>query len=353
MIRKRIGMKLFKEALSIVLILFILVLISIILISAVGSDVSQAFSSFVRGIFGSLYGFSEVLVRATPLILAALGVSVGFRTGFFNIGAEGQIYMGAAAATAAGLLFSGLPAALLVPVTILAGFLVGGFWSMIPGFLKARFGLSEVINTIMFNYIAINIVGILVRTILKDPNYPLPMSPEIPDAMKLAQFLYPTRLHTGFFVALGTVVFLYFLLWKTIAGYRMRMVGFNPRASLCAGISVNRNILTAAILSGGFAGVAGAVEIAGIHHKLLEGFSPGFGYVAIIIALLGKNHPFGILFSGIGIAALQIGSMTMQRQAGVPASISWIIMGVLVLLILGRKIMMTFLFSRNTGRILS
>ena len=353
MIKEGLWTRIIREVLSIVLIMSILLLITVILITAVGSDVSNAFSSFFRGIFGSLYGFSEVLVRATPLILAALGVSVGFRTGFFNIGAEGQIYIGAAAATATGFLFSSLPAFLLVPAVIIAGFLAGGFWSMIPGFLKARFGLSEVINTIMFNYIAINIVGILVRTVLKDPEYPLPMSPEIPAAMKLAQFLYPTRLHTGFFIALGSVGFLYFLLWKTFAGYKLRAVGLNPRASLCAGISVNRNILIAAILSGGFAGIAGAVEIAGIHHKLLEGFSPGFGYVAIIIALLGNNHPLGILFSGIGIAALQIGSMTMQRQAGVPASISWIIMGILVLLILGRRILIAYIFSGKSGRVLS
>jgi simple sugar transport system permease protein len=336
-------MKHVKDILSVLVITLILPVISILLISAVGSDISVAFSSFSRGIFGSLYGFSEVLVRATPLILAALGVSVGFRTGFFNIGAEGQIYMGATAATATGLLFSGLPAILLIPLTILSGFVAGGFWSMVPGFLKAKFGLSEVINTIMFNYIAINIVGILVRSLLKNPEYPLPMSAEIPDAMKLKQFLFPTRLHTGFFIALASAAIIYILMWKTIAGYKLRAVGFNQRAAKCTGISVYKNVLLASILSGGLAGVAGACEIAGVHHKLMEGISPGFGYVAIIIALLGKNHPLGIIFSALGISALQIGSMTMQRQAGVPASISWIIMGSLVLLILGRRTLLSAL----------
>lgn len=346
------SMKQIKNIISVLIITLILLFIIILLIGAVESDLSDAFSSFSRGIFGSLYGFSEVLVRATPLILAALGVSVGFRTGFFNIGAEGQIYMGAAAATATGLLFSGLPAILLIPLTILSGFLIGGFWSLIPGFLKARFGLSEVINTIMFNYIAINIVGILVRTILKNPEYPLPMSAEIPDAMKLNQFLFPTRLHTGFFIALGAAVLIYILMWKTIAGYKLRAVGLNQRGSKCAGISVYKNVLLASLISGGLAGIAGACEIAGVHHKLMEGISPGFGYVAIIIALLGKNHPLGIIFAALGISALQIGSTTMQRQAGVPASISWIIMGALVLLILGRQTLMKFLSGKNDVEVL-
>lgn len=340
-------MKQLKDIASILLIALILLLISMALISAVGSNISQAFTSFSRGIFGSFYGFSEVLVRAIPLMLAALGVSVGFRTGFFNIGAEGQIYMGAAAATAIGFLFSGLPAILLIPLTILAGFVFGGLWSVIPGFLKVQFSLSEVINTIMLNYVAINIVGILVRTVLKDPEYPLPLSPEIPEAMKLFRFFFTTRLHSGLIIAIVSACLVYILLWKTITGYQMRAVGLNPRAARCTGISVYRNIIFAATLSGGLAGLAGAIEIAGVHHKLLEGISPGFGYVAIIIALLGKNHPLGIFFSSLGIAALQIGSNTMQRQAGVPASISWIIMGVLVLLILGRRILLIAMKGNN------
>ncbi len=315
----------------------IVLLCASLLIRAVGSDAGKAFSSFFRAIFGSLYGLSEVLVRATPLLLTALGVSVGFRTGFFNIGAEGQIYMGAAAATAFGLAFPGLPPALMIPGAFITAFLTGGVWSMVPGVLKARFGLSEVINTIMFNYIAINIVGILVRTVMKDPDYPLPISPEIPEAMKLSPLLSPTRLHGGLFLALGAALLVYLLLWKTCFGFKLRCVGQNSRAAFCAGISVYVHLLAASLLSGGLAGAAGASEIMGVHHKLLEGISPGFGYIAIIIALLGGNHPFKIILSSLGIAALQIGSATMQRQAGVPASISWIIMGILVLLILGKE----------------
>ncbi|HDN59221.1 MAG TPA: ABC transporter permease, partial [Candidatus Marinimicrobia bacterium] len=271
-------MKYLNNILSITIIILIIVLVTIGLISAIGSDVTKAITGFFWGIFGSFYGLSEVLVRATPLILAGLGVAIGFRTGFFNIGAEGQIYMGAIAATVIGLEFPNLPPFILIPLVILGGFLLGGFWAVIPGFLKARFGLSEIINTIMFNYIAINIVGILVRTSLKDPNYPLPMSPELPENMYLQQLLYPTRLHIGFIIALVASLLIYVLMWKMVAGFKMRAVGLNPRGSKCSGISVYKNILLASLISGGLAGVAGVSEIAGLHYRLLEGISPGFGY---------------------------------------------------------------------------
>ncbi len=334
---------------SYLLLAAIVIVAAVLSITAVGSDVGKAFAGFIRGAFGSTYAVSEVLVRATPLLLAGLGVSIGFNTGFFNIGAEGQIYMGATAATVVGLFLPGLPAWLLLPLAIVASLLAGGIWSAVPGLLKARLGLSEVINTIMFNYISIGIVGILVRTALKDPQYPLPMSPELPEAMSLPTLLEGTRLHAGFIVALVAAMIVFVLMKKTPVGMTMRVVGLNPRAASVAGISVPASVVIASSLSGALAGAAGAVEVAGIHHKLLEGISPGFGYLAIIVSLLGRNSPAGVVAASLGIAILQVGSMTMQRQAGVPTSISWIIMGLLVLLILGRTTIFGFLFRGAWG----
>jgi len=342
-------MKTLRVLVSYLLVAAIVILAAVLSITAVGSDVTKAFGGFLRGAFGSVYGMSEVLVRATPLLLAGLGVSIGFSSGFFNIGAEGQIYMGATAAAVVGLFLPGLPGPILLPLAILASLAAGGLWSAIPGFLKARLGLSEVINTIMFNYIAINIVGILVRTVLKDPNYPLPMSPELKDAMALPVLLEGTRLHAGFIVALAAAVLVLALMRKTPIGFAMRVVGLNPRAASVAGISVPASIIAASTLSGAFAGAAGAVEVAGIHHRLLEGISPGFGYLAIIVSLLGKNNPMGIIAASLGIALLQVGSMSMQRQAGVPTSISWIIMGMVVLFILARTTIFGFLLRGTTG----
>lgn len=315
----------------------VVLVVSFLLILMVGSSIALSLTSFMRGVIGSWYAFSEVLVRATPLILAGLGVSVGFRTGFLNIGAEGQLYMGAIAITALGVYAPALPAPFMILLAIVLGFLAGGLWSVIPGILKARFGLSEVINTIMLNYIAINLVGILVRTLLKDPSYPYPMSPMLPASASLFQLLPPTRLHAGILIALATAGGIHTLMFHTSAGFRMRAVGLNKRASLCAGISVTRNIVLSSLISGGLAGVAGVCEVAGLHHRLIEGLSPSYGYLAIIVALLGGNRPLRIVFSAIGIAALQVGSMAMQRGAGVPTSIASIIMGLLVVMILARK----------------
>jgi simple sugar transport system permease protein len=310
--------------------------VSALMILAVGSNIGDALGGFFRGIFGSWYNLCEVLVRAAPLILAGLGVSAGFRTGFTNLGAEGQIYMGAIAITMLGLSAPSLPAVLMIPLAILGGFLFGGIWSVIPGLLKARFGISEIINTIMFNYIAINLTGLLVRTLLKDPAYPYPMSPMLPPAAAFPVLLEPTRLHGGFPLALLAAWGLYLLIFRTSRGFEMRAVGLNSRAARCAGISPWKNVVFSAFISGGLAGLAGVGEIAGLHHRLLEGISPSFGYVAIIVALLGHNHPAGVVVSALGIAALQIGSKSMERT-GVPTAIASVIMGMAVLLILARK----------------
>lgn len=310
--------------------------ISVAFIAVFGSDIGQALAGFIGGISSSSYAVSEVLVKAVPLTLCGLGIAVGFRSGFINLGAEGQLYMGAAAATSVGLLFPGLPKFVLLPLMILAAFVAGGLWSLVPGFLKARFGISEIIVTIMFNYIAINIVGILVRGPLKDPDYAYPVSTPLPEAGLLSPLFPPGRLHQGLFIALAAALIIYILVWKTPMGYQLRAVGQNARASHCAGISIYKNVIIAAMISGGLAGLAGMGEVAGLHGKLLEGISPEYGYVAIIVALLGKNHPLGVLIAALGLGALQVGSLAMQRSAGVPTSISSIIMGLIVLLILAR-----------------
>jgi simple sugar transport system permease protein len=326
-----------KTTVSYIIIMAIVLGFSALLILSVGSSVPKSLFSFFKGILGSPYAISEVLVRATPLILAGLGVGIGFRTGFINIGAEGQLYMGAIAVTALGMFAPNLPAVVMIPLALLLGFAAGGLWSFIPGILKARFGISEVINTIMFNYIAINLVGILVRTVLKDASYPYPMSPTLPKATYLFKLLPPNRVHAGFLIALLCAFLLYLLLFKTWTGFCMRSVGINSRACQCAGISVFKNVAVSSLISGGMAGIAGVCEVAGLHHRLLEGLSPSYGYLAIIVALLGRNHPLLIVVSALGISALQVGSMSMQRSAGVPTSIASIIMGLIVVLILARK----------------
>lgn len=326
-----------RTILSFAVMIIVILLVSFLLIAMVGSDIPTSLASFFRGIGGSTYAMAEVLVRATPLMLAALGVSVGFRTGFLNIGAEGQLYLGAISITWLGMTFPTLPAPLMLVLSLVLGFLSGGLWALIPGLLKAKFGLSEVINTIMLNYIAINLVGILVRTSLKDPTYPYPMSPMLPASTNFLHLLSPTRLHAGLLLALVCAALVYLLMFRTTLGFCMRAVGLNARACQCSGIAVSKYVIISSLISGGLSGLAGVSEIAGLHHRLIEGISPSYGYLAIIVSLLGRNNPVGIVFASLGIAALQVGSMSMQRSSGVPTSIASIIMGLVVIMILSRK----------------
>ncbi|MCK5052069.1 MAG: ABC transporter permease [Candidatus Cloacimonetes bacterium] len=339
-------MKYTKELVSTLIIIIITFLLAAVLIIVAKYDPGMALRSFFYGIFGSLHGFAEIMVRATPLILAGLGVSVAFSTGFFNIGAEGQLYMGAIAITCVGVFLPPMPAVLHITIAITAGFLLGGIWAVIPGFLKAKYGVSEIITTIMFNYIAINIVGILVRTVLKNTESALPYSSVMPKSLSFPLLLYPTRLHGGFILAIVSAVLIYIIMKKTTIGYELRVVGFNKRAGTCSGISVYKNIVLASLISGGLAGLAGVSEIAGVHHRLLEGISPGYGYIAIIVALMGRNHPLGVIISAIGLSALQVGANSMQRQAGIPTSITSVLMGVIVLLALSKNIMFSGILKK-------
>lgn len=323
-----------QKATSILIIVAVTIIFSLLLIMGAGCSLPDALRGFFKGAFGSAYSIAEVLVKTTPLTLCGLSVACGFFSGFTNIGAEGQFYMGAVVATYVGMYWTNLPCWLLLILSIVIGFLVGGIWAMIPGILKAKFGISEVINTLMFNYIATGIVGILLQTGLKSPDAYFPVSSYIPKGMWLPTLIPGTRLSFGLLIALLCAGIVYVIIWKTWEGYKIRAVGLNSRACTCSGISTSKSIILSSLLSGGFAGLAGVCEIVGLQHRLLDGISPGYGYLAIVAALLGGNNPFGIIFASIGIAIIQVGSQGMQRSAGVPTAISNIILGGVVLFIL-------------------
>ncbi|MDL2310957.1 ABC transporter permease [Peptostreptococcaceae bacterium OttesenSCG-928-C18] len=323
------------------MIITILVIVSS-LILIVGGNFGTAISGFLRGIIGNKYQIGEIFVKATPLMLVGLGCAVGNKTGFINLGSEGQLYIGAMLGSYIALTFSDMPKPVLIPFMILVGFVFGGLWALIPGFLKAKFKLSEVIICIMLNYIAINIVAIAVRTFLKDPSYNFPVSANFSDSATLSVLLPQTRLHTGIIIGLVASVIIYLFIWKTPKGFEMRSCGFNQRASFCSGIKVNRNVILSSLISGGLAGIAGVIEVAGVQHRLVEGLSPNYGYTAIIVALLGRNHPTGVVVAAIAIAMLDVGASSMQRIAGVPSSISSIILGLIVLLLIAKQFVMSY-----------
>lgn len=309
-------------------------LLSTTLVMLSGANPIEAVRTFAFGVFGTAHGFAEVFVRATPLMLLGLGVAITFRAGFLNLGAEGQLYMGALASTAAALLLPDSLGVLRMPLAVLAAFLAGGLWVLIPAWMKSRLGISETVNTIMFNYIAIMIVGICIRGGLQEAGSSLPQSAPIPEELTLPLLLNPTRLHAGTILAVAAVFITWFLLYKTTLGFEMQMVGFSKRAALCTGLSVSKSLLISALIGGGLAGLAGFNEVFGIQHRLLEGVSGGNGYTAILVALLAFNHPLRVMLVSIGLAALQVGAATMQRTLGIPSSIVSIIIGFIVLMIL-------------------
>ena len=310
------------------------VAITVILLLVIGANVPLVFSRFLAGIFGSKYQIGEVFVKATPLILAGLGCSIGFKCGFINLGAEGQLYIGALAATTAAIFGAGLPRPLLLLLMIGAAFFAGGIWSLVPGVMKAKFGLSEVIMCLMFNYIAIQLNALSIRTWLKDPGYPFPMSAAFSENAQLPLLMSRTRLHAGILLALLAAVFVWLFLWKSARGFQIRACGTNPRASHCVGINVNANLILSALISGGLAGLAGFVEVSGVQHKLMDGISSNYGYMAVMVALLGRNHPVGVVVAGILLAMLDIGSLAIQRQVQVPSSLSQVILGVIIVVFL-------------------
>ncbi len=313
--------------------------VAALLVALCGASPAEAGAMFLRGIFGNLNGFGEIFVKATPLILMGLGCSVAFKTGFFNIGAEGQFYMGALGSAWIALNLTGVPGIWRIVLAVLAGFVLGGVWALIAALMKARLGISEIIVTIMLNYIAMNLLGIAVRTFLMDPAGSIPQSAKLDESVTLQRFLLPTRIHTGIFIALAAVIVVWFLMEKTTLGFELRVVGFNQRGAACNGISIFKNIVISAALSGGLAGIAGAVEVLGVQRKLLEGISGGCGYTAVLISLLALNRPFGVLVTAILFAALSTGANSMQRQMGIPAAIVDSLIGMVVLLILGRDLL--------------
>ncbi len=326
-----------KESIKNILIVLAVVIIatSLFIISA-GANIFDAYTSFIAGLL-SLNGVGETLVKSTPLILTSLGCAVAFKTGFFNIGAEGQFYVGALAATATALSlpFQGF---LNTMISILVAFIVGGVYAAIPALLKTKLQISEVITTIMLNYIAINLIGLAVRTFLMDPAGSVPQSARIDSATTLPLLLLPTRINLGIVIAFMAVFVVWFIMDKTTLGFELKSVGFNSRAAKVSGISIMKSVIISALLSGGLAAIAGSVEVLGIQKKLVDGISSDVGYTAVLISLLCKNNPILVAVVSVLYAALSVGAATMQRQTGVPSSIVNIIMGIVVILILAKDL---------------
>lgn len=324
---------------SIIAVLFALILGGIVMAVA-GANPFHAYSVLVKGAFGSTYALSETLLRATPVLLAGIGLSISFRSNLTSIGAEGQIIIGGITSTLIGLTVPvGIPSVIRITLCLLAGFLGGAIYAILPGILKAKMGISEIIVTIMLNYIAISFLSFLLAGPMMETGSFYPQSAQLDQGLWLPQILKGTRLHIGFIIALILIVGYYFLMFRLPIGFKIRAVGYNPNAAEYAGIKVSASIVLAMALSGGMAGLAGAGEVFGIHHRLYNDFAAGFGFDAIAVALLGRLHPIGILIASVFFAALKIGSSAMQRAVQVPTTIVYIIQGLLIMFIFTDKLL--------------
>lgn len=312
----------------------------VILLAAVtGHDPERALEALWHGSLGSQYAFlSATLVRATPLILTGLAVAIAFTAGVMNIGAEGQLLAGGAVATATGLAIGPTMGWLAIPVALAGGALAGAAWASIPAWLRRRFGVLEVISTIMMNFVALYLVGYLVRGPLQEPLRIYPQSRPLPEAMHLP-LLVGTRLHVGFALAIVCAIAAWWALRATAAGFRVRVIGANPDAARSAGlIDVAGTTFRAFLVSGGLAGLAGAVEVTGVTYSLYENLSPGYGYTAIAVALVGVLNPLLTAVSGVFFGALEAGAAAMQRDAGVPSVLATVVEASLILLLLAASV---------------
>lgn len=325
-----------------------------IMLQLLGANPVSAYSALLDGAFGSKNALADTIVRATPLLLVALGICIAFRAGVINIGGEGQLVMGAILATLVGLAFPEAPGIVIIPVAMVAGFIGGAIWGGIPGVLKAYYNVNEILSTIMLNIIAVQGMNYLLRGPMIDP-VQLEAASRIPQTARLAQVfdlprLVPTRLHLGALLAVLLAIVVYIFLWRTTAGYRIRAVGLNPDASRYAGINVKRNIVLALLLSGAFAGLAGAVQVYGVHHRMftdgsLAGFTGSAGFNGIVVALFGKLNPLGAIPAAFIFGALIVGANSLQRAMQVPAALITALNGLVVVFVVSSDY-----FSRRLAR---
>lgn len=314
-----------------VLVTFLLVSLLILLS---GANPLAVFYELLLSPLGKRSGRLEVLVQATPLILTGVAVAVAFRAGYYNIGAEGQLYAGAVAAALVGPRLAGAPPALAIPALLLAGGVAGALWAWPSALLKVRLGVDEVVTTLLLNSVMLFLVSALLNGPWRDPLSGWPRSPAMAPSAQFPAILPRSRVHLGFLVALLLVALLWWVLGRTRLGLELRAVGLGAGAARFMGVNAGRTVMTAALVSGAVAGWAGVGEVAGIHGYLIEGLSPGYGYTGIIVATFGGLSALGVLFAALFLALVDTGALSASRALGVPAYLGDVVQATLLLVTL-------------------
>lgn len=324
-----------KQFVVAVLTIVLALLVGAILVKVSGNDPMEAYTTLFRGAFGSKARISEVFVKMIPLSLMALGVSIAYKAQLWNIGANGQLTIGAILAILPGI-YLGLPAFILIPLSMILAAVGGGLWCGLAAWLKNRFNANEVITTLMLNYIATYLLAFLVYGPMMDPDGGgFPQSKVLPDVYHLPLFSGQMRIHAGIFVAIVVIIFMFFF-WRTKLGVKIDLIGQGDKIATYSGVNVKRTVVAAMVISGAINGLAGWNEVYGVQYRLLEGLSSGYGDIATIIALLGGLNPLGIVIASFFFSALLVGGATMQRMTEVPYSIVDIIQGLVIVFVIAR-----------------
>lgn len=335
----------FKKILPQLIAILIALLLGAIVLQASGFSPLEAYSALIIGAFGDIYGIGQTLTQATPLIFTALAFLFAFKAGLFNIGAEGQFLVGAFAAAIVGISLSGWPSIIHIPIALLVGALVGGFWAFIPALLKTELGAHEVITTMMLTFVATNFTGYLANDVFRAEGW-VPQTPLIYPSAELPRILPPTQLSASLILGIIFVALTYYVLQKTVLGYEVRAIGLNPLAAENGGIDVKRGLILALVVSGALAGLGGAGEVLGVHRRFIDGFSPGYGWDGLAVALIGGLNPIGALLAAILFGIFRSGGMTMNRVTGVPIDIVTILQG-LVILFVAAPVIIKYLRKRG------
>jgi len=295
-----------------------------VLIAIAGAPVLEAYGQLLKGAFGSRLATTETLTRAIPLILTGMAAAVAFRAQVWNIGGEGQFYLGAIATAAMGSQVLGdLPGFVQIPVLMVTGAAAGAVWLLLPLWLRLRFSVDEVVTTLLLNFVAILFVSMLIDTVLKDPlGFGWPQSEAIADQAMLPDLVARSRLHVGLIIAIVLAFVVWFVQTRTVFGMQSRAAGLSPSGARFAGIPLGRTLVFVAMISGGFAGLAGAVEVMGVQGYVTTELSPGFGYSGIVVAMLANLNPIGVVFAAIFIATMFVGADGMSRAMSIPTYIA-------------------------------
>ncbi len=305
-----------------------------IFIAAMGFNVLDAYETILFTSFRSVNGFIQTLLKFVPLVLLALAFTVPLAAGKFNIGGEGQMIVGAIGAAAAGILLADLPIFLLLPLVILAGVLFGAFWGAIPAWLLYQFGINEILTTVLMNFISFGLIDYVATEIWKDPLAGHPTTVPIGIGGELPRLISSPPLHSGIIIAILVAAAVYMFTDRTSAGYELIATGANPRAARVYGINVRRMFLLSLILGGALAGLAGGIEVAGVHHRLIEGLQSNFLILGIIIGLIARGNNLAVPFVAFFIAVLEVGASAMQRTMMIPGEMVFIVEALILLFVL-------------------